>query len=119
MVNKVILLGNLGADPEMVYPERGGEICKFRLATGGEKDQATEWHNIVCFKKVAESCGRYLKKGSQVYLEGKTQTRKFEDKEGNRRTTTEVVAWFVKFLKGVGEDRKAESQPAGDDDVPW
>ena len=98
-VNKVILIGHLGKDPEMRYTAAGAPIANFSVATSeswkdkhsGEKTDKTEWHNIVMFDKVAEIAGQYLRKGSLVYLEGKLQTRKWQDKEGNDRYTTEIV----------------------------
>lgn len=110
-VNKVILLGNLGKDPEVRYTQSGSAVANFSLATtrayksGEEWKEETEWHNIVVFGRTAERCGEYLQKGSQIFLEGRLQTRKWEDKEGNTRYTTEVVANDVQFLgrtKGGG-----------------
>ncbi len=98
-VNKVILVGNLGQDPEMRYLPNGDGVCNFTIATSeswkgqdGSQQERTEWHRIVAFRKLAEICGEYLKKGKQVYIEGKIKTRSWEDKEGNKRYTTEVVA---------------------------
>jgi single-strand DNA-binding protein len=98
-VNKVILVGNLGQDPELRYTQDGMAICNLSLATSdswkdknsGEKRERTEWHRIVIFGKLAEICGEYLKKGRQIYIEGRLQTRKWQDKEGQDRWTTEVV----------------------------
>jgi len=98
-INKVILVGNLGQDPELRYTQDGMAICNLSLATSdswkdknsGEKRERTEWHRIVIFGKLAEICGEYLKKGRQIYIEGRLQTRKWQDKEGQDRWTTEVV----------------------------
>ena len=111
-VNKAILLGNLGKDPEVRYTQSGSAVANFSLATtraykqGEEWKEETEWHNIVVFGRTAERCSEYLQKGSQVYLEGRIQTRKWEDRDGNTRYTTEIVASDVQFLsrsKGQGE----------------
>jgi single-strand DNA-binding protein len=98
-VNKVILIGNLGADPEIRTMPSGGMVANFNIATSerwttkdGNKEEKTEWHRIVAFRKLAEICSEYLFKGKQVYVEGRLQTRKWEDREGNIRYTTEVVA---------------------------
>lgn len=98
-INKVILVGNLGRDPEVRYTQDGRAICNFTMATtetwkdkqSGERREKTEWHRVVVFGKLAEICGEYLSKGRQVYVEGKLQTRKWQDKEGVDRYTTEVV----------------------------
>ena len=97
-VNKVILVGRLGKDPEVKYTQGGTPVAKFTVATNevwkdqnGEKQERTEWHNIVAWTKLAEICGQYLNKGSRVYIEGRIQTRSWEDKEGNRKFATEVV----------------------------
>lgn len=104
-VNKVILVGNLGNDPELRYTGAGTPVCNFRVATNeqwydkeGQKQERTEWHRIVTWAGLAENCGQYLEKGRQVYIEGKMQTRQWEDREGNKRYTTEVVALNVQFL---------------------
>ncbi|MDF1553107.1 MAG: single-stranded DNA-binding protein [Deferrisomatales bacterium] len=111
-VNKAILLGNLGKDPEVRYTQSGSAVANFSLATterrkqGEEWTDHTEWHNIVVFGKTAENCGQYLQKGSQVYLEGRIQTRKWDDKDGNTKYMTEIVAFDIQFLsrtKGQGE----------------
>ena len=98
-VNKVIIVGNLGQDPEVKYLPNGGAVTNITLATSeswkdkqtGEKKEATEWHRVVLFGKLAEVAGEYLRKGSQVYIEGKLQTRKWQDQSGNDRYTTEIV----------------------------
>ena len=126
-VNKVILVGNLGKDPESRYLPDGGAVCNFSIATtdkwkdkGGEQQERTEWHRISTFSKLAEICGEYLKKGSQVYIEGRLQTRKWQDKEGHDRYTTEVVADRMQMLgsrggggEAVTREPKAAAAPAG------
>ena len=109
-VNKVILVGNLGKDPETKYMPSGDAVCNFSLATtdswkdktSGEKVEKTEWHNIVAFKRTAEIAGEYLRKGSQVYIEGKLKTRKWQDKNGNDRWTTEIEARDMQMLGSRG-----------------
>ncbi len=108
-VNKVILLGNLGADPELRYTSGGSAVADLRLATNrrfkgrdGNWQDDTQWHRIVVWAKQAENCKEYLSKGSQVYIEGRLQTRQWEDRDGNKRYTTEVVADTVQFLSGRG-----------------
>jgi single-strand DNA-binding protein len=113
-VNKVILVGNLGRDPETRYNPEGGAICNISVATtdtwkdktSGEKQERTEWHRVVFFSRLAEIAGEYLKKGSQVYIEGSLRTRKWQDKEGQERTTTEIVADRMQMLgsrQGMGD----------------
>jgi len=122
-VNKVILVGNLGADPEMRYMPSGDPIANLRLATtdtykdktSGEKKENTEWHRVVMFNRLAEIAGQYLKKGSQIYIEGRLQTRKWTDKEGQERYTTEIVANEMKML-GKREGMGAPSGGGGEDD---
>lgn len=106
-VNKVILVGNLGKDPELKYTgQTNNAVCTFSLATSdrrkdaasGEWKEYTEWHNVVVWGKTAENCHKYLKKGRQCYLEGKIRTRKWQDKEGKDRWTTEIVAELVQFI---------------------
>lgn len=119
-VNKVILVGNLGADPEMRYMPSGDPIANLRVATtdsykdkaSGEKKETTEWHRVVMFNRLAEIAGQYLKKGSQVYLEGRLQTRKWTDKEGQERYSTEVVCNEMKML-GKREGGGAPSNSDG------
>jgi single-strand DNA-binding protein len=128
-VNKVILVGNLGRDPETRYNPEGGAITNISVATtetwkdkaSGEKQERTEWHRVVFFNRLAEIAGEYLKKGSQVYVEGSLRTRKWQDKEGKERYTTEIVAERMQMLgsrSGMGEagarDRSEEDKvPAG------
>lgn len=105
-VNKVILVGNLGADPETRYTASGDAICNIRLATAetwkdkqtGERKEITEWHRVVFYRKLAEIAGQYLRKGSQVYIEGKIKTRKWQDKDGQDRYTTEIEAIDLTML---------------------
>ncbi|MBJ95241.1 MAG: single-stranded DNA-binding protein [Rickettsiales bacterium] len=101
-VNKVILLGNLGKDPEVRYTKSGKAVTSFSLATseraGRDGNERTEWHNIVAWDKLAELCGRLVRKGNKVYVEGRLQTREYEDRDGNKRWSTEVVAREMVFL---------------------
>lgn len=108
-VNKVILVGNLGRDPELRYTQSGTAVCQLNLATtrtytkggpGGERVEETEWHRVVVWGKQAEHCSNYLSKGRQVYVEGRLQTRSYDDKDGIKRYSTEVVADTVQFLSG-------------------
>jgi len=120
-VNKVILIGNLGRDPEVRYSPNGQAVANVTLATSeswkdkntGDKQERTEWHRVVFFGRLAEIAGEYLKKGSQVYVEGRLQTRKWQDKDGNERYTTEVVAAEMQML-GSREGRGA---PAAADNL--
>ncbi|GAB4266760.1 MAG: single-stranded DNA-binding protein [Deferrisomatales bacterium] len=119
-VNKAILIGNLGKDPELRYTQSGSAVANFTLATterrkqGDEWGDHTEWHNIVVFGKTAERCNQYLQKGSQVYLEGRIQTRKWEDRDGNTRYTTEIVAFDVQFLgRTRGPEQEGATYPSG------
>lgn len=121
-VNKVIIVGHLGADPEVRYTQSGQAVASFNVATSenftdknGERQERTEWHRIVAWAKLAELCGEYLRKGRQVYLEGRLQTRQWDDKDGNKRYTTEIVAQNVQFLGGRDGARAqddAGGQPA-------
>ena len=109
-INKVIIVGNLGQDPEVKYMPSGGAVCNITVATSeswndkstGEKQERTEWHRIVFYRKLAEIAGEYLRKGSQVYVEGKLQTRKWQDQGGADRYTTEIVANEMQMLGGRG-----------------
>ena len=109
-VNKVTLIGNLGADPEVRYTANGSAVANVSLATAeswkdresGETQERTEWHRVVFFSRLAEIVGEYLKKGSQVYIEGRLQTRKWQDRDGNDRYTTEIVANEMQMLGGRG-----------------
>ena len=144
-VNKVILVGNLGKDPEVRYMPNGNAVANITLATTeswkdkqtGEQQEKTEWHRIVMFRRLGEIAGEYLKKGSQVYIEGKLQTRKWQDNSGNDRYTTEIVASEMQMLGGRGGGgsagfssdsapaKSAPAQPAPapagdfDDDIPF
>lgn len=116
-VNKVILIGHLGKDPELSYLPSGQSVAKFSVATGrtykdknGEQKDETEWHNIVAWGRTAEICSQYLTKGRQVYLEGRIQTRSWEDREGKKRYTTEIIANEVVLLGSRGE--ASAEQPA-------
>jgi single-strand DNA-binding protein len=109
-VNKVILIGNLGRDPELRYTPGGQPVCNLSVATtrvfndrNNERREETEWHRVTVWGKQAEHCSQYLSKGRQVYVEGRLQTRSYEDKEGIKRYSTDVVADSVKFLGGRGE----------------
>ena len=138
MLNKVMLIGNLGADPEVRYTQNGTPVATFRIATTerwkddkGQMQEHTEWHNIVAWRRLAEICGEYLTKGSRVYIEGKLQTRKWEDNNNNTRYTTEIVAREMKMLsprkEGSGEystppannQRTPLPEPPPMDDVPF
>lgn len=134
-LNKVTLIGNLGKDPELKYTPSGEAVVRFSIATNesykdpnGQLVERTEWHNIVAWRKLAELFGQYLKKGSKVYLEGKLQTRSWEDKEGNKRYTTEIVANEFVFLDtrgGGGESAASHAEPVTapapekEDDLPF
>ena len=108
-VNKVILIGHLGADPEMKYGSSGNPFTTFNLATteswtkDGQKTEKTEWHRIIAFGKLAEICAQYLTKGRQVYIEGKIQTRSWEDKDGIKRWTTEILCQNMQMLGSAGD----------------
>jgi len=119
-VNKVILVGNLGRDPETRYLPDGGAVANISTATtdtwkdkGGEKQERTEWHRVAFFGKLAEIAGEYLKKGSQVYVEGSLRTRKWQDKEGQERQTTEIVADRMQMLgsRGGGSEPMGRAEP--------
>jgi single-strand DNA-binding protein len=151
-VNKVILIGNLGRDPETRYMPDGGAITNISIATtetwkdkNGDKQEKTEWHRVAFFGKLAEIAGEYLKKGSQVYVEGRLQTRKWQDKDGQDKYTTEIVANAMQMLgsrqgmgggaapemseRGAESSRPAASKPAAaktggkfddfEDDIPF
>ncbi len=139
-VNKVILIGRLGRDPEMKYTGSGTPFCRFSMATddswtdkgSGEKQERTEWHNIVVWDRLAEICNQYLQKGRLVYIEGSLQTREWEDKEGVKRKTTEIRARDMVLLgggQGQGESGRAapaaastsapEASAITDDDIPF
>jgi single-strand DNA-binding protein len=125
-VNKVILVGRLGQDPEIRYTQNGTAVCNFTLATtetytpkdGGQREEKTEWHRIVAWARLAEICGEYLSKGKQVYIEGRLQTRSWEDREGNKRTTTEIVATQMQMLGAPQQGERPASQPHPREDKP-
>ena len=117
MLNKVILIGRLGRDPETRYMPNGEAVCNFSVATSeawndrnGQRVERTEWHNITMYRRLAEIAGQYLKKGSQVYLEGKIQSRKYQDKNGAERTAYDIIANEMKMLGGGNSEQQA--QPA-------
>ena len=124
-VNLVVLIGNLGKDPEVRYTSGGTAVASFSIACNeswidkdsGEKKEKTEWVNIVAWSKLAEICGEYLKKGKQVYISGRLQTRSWDDKAGNKRYTTEVVADKMVML-GDGKNENKAIGPQ-DDDIPF
>jgi len=135
-INKAILIGNLGRDPELRYTQNGQAVANFPVATtenwndkNGQRQERTEWHRIVVWGKSAEHCAQYLSKGRSVYCEGRIQTREWEDKDGNKRWTTEINASTVQFLgspRGSGapgrdEGYESPSEPSGPpaDDVPF
>jgi single-strand DNA-binding protein len=138
MVNKVILIGRLGADPEVRYTQEGMMVTNLRVATNeyrkdksGERVDRTEWHRVVAFGKLAEICGNYLSKGRLVFIEGSLRTRQWEDKEGNKRSTTEIMANNMQMLESKGGGVREEGGAGGgmppygggeqspDEDVPF
>lgn len=136
-VNKVILVGRLGQDPEVRYTQGGTAVANLRIATdetwkdqSGERQQRTEWHTVVAWRRLAEICGQYLSKGRLVYIEGKLQTRNWQDREGNKRYSTEVQADNMVMLGGRSEEGQAapaappaaaasSDSGASDDDIPF
>lgn len=138
-LNKAILIGHVGKDPTVKYLSNGDAVCNFTLATSdswkdkgtGEQKKATEWHNITVYRRLAEITAEYVKKGMAVYVEGKIQTRKWQDKEGQDRHTTEIIASEMKMLSGRGEAKpeviggvKTKKADGGafddfDDDIPF
>ena len=135
-VNKVILLGHLGKDPEIRYTPSGKAVASFSLATSeiwkdkdGQKQESTEWHNIQVWGRLAEICGEYLKKGSQIYLEGRSKTESWEDRDGVKRYTTKVIMADLQMIGSLGckKEGKKEAQGADsgfvsnypDDDIPF
>jgi single-strand DNA-binding protein len=127
-VNKVILVGRLGRDPETRYTSGGQAVCNFSVATDrsykdrtGQTQKQTEWHKIVAWGKLAEICQQYLKKGSQVFIEGRIQSRQWDDKEGNKRTSFEIVANEMRMLGSradAGASRGAPAEPHGEAHEP-
>jgi single-strand DNA-binding protein len=141
-VNKAILVGNLGKDPEVRFTGSGKAVCKFSLATttnwndaDGARQERTEWHNIIVWGKQGEACGKFLSKGRQVFVEGEIRSRSYDDKDGNKRYITEIVAQNVRFLggggarSGAGDPGHPEEPAVGmggggaaaadDDDIPF
>jgi len=135
-VNKAILIGNLGKDPEMRYLPSGQAVVKFSLATNakrkdknGQVQDITDWHNIVTFGKTAEVCNQYLKKGSPIYVEGRIQTRSYDDRDGNKRWITEIIAQTIQMLGRKGEPEEegpeeieeplVEGSKSEDEDIPF
>jgi single-strand DNA-binding protein len=139
-VNKAILIGNLGRDPELRFTQSGQPVANFSVATtetwnkkdGSGKEEKTEWHRIVAWGRTAELCAQYLAKGRTVYVEGRLQTREWEDREGKKQRTTEIVAQTVQFLGGkpgaggagasapaAGNPDAAPSEPPPDDEIPF
>jgi single-strand DNA-binding protein len=121
-INKVFLLGNLGKDPELRYTAQQNPVCSFSIATSDRRKENgnwvdhTEWHNVVVFGKAAENCAQYLKKGRQAFIEGRITTRKWQDKEGRDRYTTEVIAFSVQFVGGAGKGAPRETMLEGSDE---
>lgn len=135
-LNRVLLIGNLGADPELSYTPSGTAKATMRLAThevwtnkSGEKGERTEWHRLIAWGRLAEICGEYLTKGRQIFIEGRLQTRSWEDRDGNKRWTTEIVANNMQMLGSArGDPTEVELPPVGtevpdmpepDDDIPF
>lgn len=139
-VNKVILIGRLGKDPEVRYMPSGGAVANVSIATSekwkdkqsGEQKERTEWHNLVFYQRLAEIVGEYLKKGAEIYVEGKLQTRKWQDKSGNDRYTTEIICHEMQMLGGrpTGDRNESRERTAPvsdenrfddgfDDDIPF
>ena len=136
-LNKVMLIGNLGKDPELRFTPSGRAVARFPIATSeqwtdqqGQRQDRTEWHNVVVWGKQAETCGQYLSKGRQVFVEGSIRSRQYDDKEGQKRYITEVIAQRVQFLGGRGGDGGSRAGSGGgssdappslpeDDDIPF
>jgi len=117
-VNKVILIGRLGSDPELRYTPNGDAVANFRIATNrvwkdkeGNQQERADWHRIVAWRKLAERCGEYLRKGSHVYIEGRLETRSWEDKNGNKRFVTEVITDRMQMLDAKGQVKASEQAP--------
>jgi single-strand DNA-binding protein len=139
-LNKVMLIGNLGKDPELRFTQNGRAVARFPVATSeqwtdqsGQRQDRTEWHNVVVWGKQAETCGQYLSKGRQVFIEGSIRSRQYDDKEGQKRYITEVIAQRVQFLGGGRGEGSGRGAPMGggeggdappapmpeDDDIPF
>jgi len=119
-LNKVLIIGNLGKDPEVRFTPGGRAVARFPVATSevwsdqeGQRQERTEWHNVVVWGKQAETCGQYLSKGRQVFLEGSIRSRQYDDKDGNKRYITEVIAQRVQFLGGRGGEGGARGGGGG------
>jgi len=129
-LNKVMVIGRLGQDPELKYTPGGAAVCNFSVATSenwtdksGQKQERTEWHRIVVWGKLAELCNQYLAKGRQAFIEGRLQTRSWEDKEGQKRYTTEIMANTVQFLDskqtaGANATQTNSEKPAAETNAP-
>jgi len=127
-VNKVIIIGNLGDDPKVAYMPNGNAVANITVATSeswkdkntGEQVEKTEWHRVVFFRRLAEIVGEYLKKGSKIYIEGKLQTRKWQDKNGKDNWTTEIIANEMQMLDGRGQGQQSNSnqQPSASQSAP-
>lgn len=140
-VNKAILVGRLGKDPELRYTASGSPVTRFSIATSeswtdksGEKKEKTQWHNIVAWNKLADICSQYLVKGKQVYIEGRIETREYDDRDGNKRRITEIIAREMVMLDSRGSEsrersdshpsrpeaeRNASSEAISDSDIPF
>lgn len=119
-VNKAIIIGRLGADPEVRYTQGGTAVANFNIATDeswtdkdGQRQEKTEWHRIVAWGRTAEICGEHLKKGREVYVEGRIETREWQDKDGQRRRTTEIKAWSVQFIGSAQDNQAGAGQQVG------
>ncbi len=138
MVNRVFLIGRLGRDPEVRYTQSRTAVANFSLATSerwvdseGNRQERTEWHRIVAFNKLGEICGQYLKKGRLVFIEGRLQTREWDDRDGNKRQTTEIIASNMQMLESRSAAENADAEGSGpqqretmevgitDDDIPF
>ena len=131
MLNKIMIIGNLGNDPELRHTQSGTPVASFRVATtekwkdkGGQMQEQTEWHTCQAWSKLAEICGNYLKKGSKVYIEGSVHTRKWQDQSGNDRYSTEVKVREMKMLDGKKDGQQSGGEwsspaPSGDDSIPF
>jgi len=132
MINRVFILGNLGADPELKTTNGGSSVCEMRIATSeswfdkssNERKERTTWHRVIVWGKSAENCAKYLRKGSKAFVEGRIQTRDWQDQSGNKRQTTEIVANSVQFIdtKSGGGGQREQAQKGGrfdDSEVPF
>jgi single-strand DNA-binding protein len=137
MLNKIMIIGRLGRDPELRYTNSGTPVASFSVATDerwadsdGNRQTRTEWHNVVAWSKLGEICGKYLKKGRLVYIEGRVQTREWDDRDGNKRRTTEIIASNMQMLESRAEaetssqgrpSEESKSMEIGitDDDIPF